>query len=99
MFEDTKKRIVDEIKSDIVREMKHDLEEEARFDPDGVVNLDAHREIEALVKSRLGAAHVVMSAQMLDGTVLTYIPEEIGDKDLVYLIQTLHDLRQARLDE
>lgn len=97
MFRDKARRdLVKEIK----KEVEHDMGiEHEDYIPDGVVNLDHHREIEALVKSRLGAHHVIMCAQMIDGTVMTYIPEEIGDKDLVYLIQTLQDLRDERLTE
>jgi hypothetical protein len=94
IFERAKNDIADEIAHKVVDEI-----EQREHPADGAFNLDEHREIESLVKLRLGARHVIICAELLDGSPLTYIPEEIGDKDLVYLIETLRDLRQMRLNE
>jgi len=62
-----------------------------------VVNLDDHRAIEDVVKQRIGARHVVFAALHEDGTLHTYIPENVSDIWLCYMIQTLQDRRNARL--
>lgn len=62
-----------------------------------VVSLDDYRELHDVVKNRLGAEHVVIGAILKDGNFLSYIPQEIMDIELVYLIQTLNDRRRERL--
>ena len=65
---------------------------------ENVVNLDEHREVASFVAAKLGANRIIFCAEMPDGTNLTYIPEEMTDMELVYAIQMLQDLRQARLN-
>jgi hypothetical protein len=62
-----------------------------------VISLDDYREIHDVVKNRLGADYVVIGGILKDGNFLTYIPTEITDIELVYLIQTLNDRRKERL--
>jgi hypothetical protein len=67
------------------------------MESNNVVDLDDYRDLEEIIKTRLGAHHVVVAAVMPDGNYLTFIPSEIFDMDLVYLIQTLSDRRKDRL--
>lgn len=61
-----------------------------------VVTLDDYRAIEDLVMKRLGAKSVVFSAELENGDICTYIPSELMDVTLVYMIQTLTDRRTLR---
>lgn len=64
-----------------------------------VVELDSYRSIEEIVKQRLGATHVVFGAVLPDGQFMTFIPTEIYDMELVYLIKTFEDRRSQRLEQ
>lgn len=64
-----------------------------------VLNMEDFRDIEDLVRMRLHCDHIVIAGTLGDGTNVSYISDELSDKDLVYLIQTLIDLRQVRLNE
>jgi hypothetical protein len=64
-----------------------------------VVMLDEYRKLEDIVKVRLGAVNVVFSAELKCGDILTFIPDELTDINLVYMIQTLKDRRANRVEE
>ena len=64
-----------------------------------VAVLDDYRAVEEVVKLRLGAVNVVFCAELPEGEILTYIPHELLDINLVYMIQTLKDRRRLRLEE
>lgn len=66
---------------------------------ENVVTLDDYRRVEDIVKQRLGATHILFSAELPTGEILTYIPHELLDVTLVYMIQTLKDRRAARVNE
>lgn len=62
-----------------------------------VVNIEDFRALEDVAKIRLGATSVVFAAVLPDGSMMTFIPDEIWDINLVYIIQTLSDRRKERL--
>lgn len=62
-----------------------------------VFTLDDYRALEEIIKIRMNANHVVIATVNKDGTMGTFIPGDIMDIDLVYLIQTLSDRRKERL--
>lgn len=62
-----------------------------------VINMDDYRLLEDIIKQRLGATHVVVSAVLEDGTFSSFVPGELPDIDFVYIIQTLKDRRNERL--
>ena len=64
-----------------------------------VVELDEYRRVEDLIKLRLGAINVVISAELRDGQILTYIPTNLLDINLVYMIQNLKDRREGRVHD
>lgn len=64
-----------------------------------VVELDEYRAIEDIVKKRLGARHIIFSAELETGEILTYMPHELLDITLVYMIQTFKDRRMMRLEQ
>lgn len=65
---------------------------------DNVVELDEYRACEDVVKRRMGAKFCIFSAELENGDIATYIPHDLSDMVLVYMIQTLQDRRIARLD-
>jgi hypothetical protein len=64
-----------------------------------IVNLDDYRKIEDILKLRLGAKSVIFCAELENGDIATYVPHELLDITLVYMIQTIKDRRTARLQE
>lgn len=65
---------------------------------ENVVSLDDYRRLEDIVKRELQCEHVVFLGVSKDGLYPSYIPHEMLDIDLVYLIQILVDRRIARLE-
>lgn len=66
---------------------------------DNVINIDDVRYAEDVVKQRFGAEHVVIAAVLKNGEFQTFIPTEISDIELVYIIETLKDRRALRVKE
>jgi hypothetical protein len=66
---------------------------------DTVVELDEYRNVEDIVKRRLGGVNVVFCVQFENGDIGTFVPSELEDITLVYMIQTLKDRRQMRVNE
>lgn len=64
-----------------------------------IINLDDYRLVEDIVKQRLGAVNLIFSAEMPNGEILTYIPHQLSDINLVYMIQTFTDRRTGRVNE
>lgn len=61
-----------------------------------VFELDKIQRLETIFKREFGATSFILAFYDGSGLLHTYIPDEIIDIDLVYLIQTLADRRQAR---
>jgi len=64
-----------------------------------IKSMDDYRDIEDVVKRRFNGEHVVFGVVLKDGKLLTYIPPDVADITLVYLIQTLKDRRNLIVDE
>lgn len=64
-----------------------------------VVSMDDYRAIEDVVKRKLGARNIIFSAEMESGEILTYLPHDLLDITLVYMIQTFKDRRDARVND
>lgn len=62
-----------------------------------IISLDDYRNLEDVIKNRLGAKQVVVCATLESGDFLTFIPSDLMDIDLVYMIQNLKDRRNERL--
>jgi len=66
---------------------------------DNVIDIDDYRAIEDIAKIRLRAKNVIFVGELEDGNFISFIPDEVLDIDLVYMIQTLKDRRSMRLQE
>lgn len=64
-----------------------------------VVALDNYRKLEDIIKERLKVEEVVVLGDCGDGNFLSFVPNSISDLSLVYMIQTLKDIRQRRMNE
>lgn len=63
-----------------------------------VINMSDYKTLEDLVRERLDAKTIVIAGVLSDDTSRVYIDPDMTDIDLVYLIQTLQDLRARRLN-
>jgi hypothetical protein len=64
-----------------------------------VINIDKFKSCEQIIKQRLQADGIVVCTADNLGGINVYISEELPDMELVYMIQTLQDLRQRRLQQ
>ena len=69
------------------------------MESENVVNLDDYRALEDVIMQRLGADSVIVCAVYNNGQIGTFVPVEMDDLLLVYVIQTLKDRRTARVND
>lgn len=63
-----------------------------------VVNISDRKDVVDIVRERLEAEHVVICFVDKDGMIAAHISDDTTDINLVYMIQTLTDLRRIRYD-
>ena len=61
---------------------------------DNVINIDEYRPLVDIISTRLGTNNIVLSV-IEDGTVTSYIAEELNDIELVYINKTLSERRDS----